>query len=159
LPPVRRRSLAPARPRARREDEPLSPRLPVPPYVAERNFHEPIAREEDVLATVERLAARLQATLIARGDGARRLELALFRTDGMVKRIAAGTSRPTRDPQAIRALFVERLAALGDEIDPGFGFDLAGSRSWSPSHIRMSRSASARARMRIRPSSIAWSTG
>jgi protein ImuB len=30
-----------------------------------------------------------------------------------------------RDPQAIRALFVERLAALGDEIDPGFGFDLA----------------------------------
>jgi protein ImuB len=30
-----------------------------------------------------------------------------------------------RDPQAIRALFVERLAALGDEVDPGFGFDLA----------------------------------
>jgi protein ImuB len=30
-----------------------------------------------------------------------------------------------RDPQAIRALFVERLAALGDELDPGFGFDLA----------------------------------
>jgi protein ImuB len=108
-----------------REDEPLTPRLPVPPYVAERNFHEPIAREEDVLATVERLAARLQTTLTARGDGARRLELALFRTDGLVKRIAAGTSRPARDPQAIRALFVERLAALGDEIDPGFGFDLA----------------------------------
>ena len=108
-----------------REDEPLTPRLPIPPYVAERNFHEPIAREEDVLATVERLAARLQTTLAARGDGARRLELALFRTDGAVKRIAAGTSRPIRDPQVIRALFVERLAALGDEIDPGFGFDLA----------------------------------
>ena len=30
-----------------------------------------------------------------------------------------------RDPQTIRALFVERLAALGDELDPGFGFDLA----------------------------------
>ena len=30
-----------------------------------------------------------------------------------------------RDPQAIRALFVERLVALGDEVDPGFGFDLA----------------------------------
>ncbi len=108
-----------------REDEPLSPRLPVAPYIAERNFHEPIAREEDVLATVERLAARLKTTLTARGDGARRVELALFRTDGAVKRIAAGTSRPVRDPQAIRALFVERLAALGDEIDPGFGFDLA----------------------------------
>ena len=108
-----------------REDEPLSPLLPVAPYVAERNFHEPIAREEDVLATVERLAARLETALAARGDGARRLELALFRTDGVVKRVAAGTSRPVRDPQAIRALFVERLAALGDAIDPGFGFDLA----------------------------------
>jgi protein ImuB len=108
-----------------REDEPLSPRLPIAPYLAEKSFHEPIAREEDVLATVERLAARLKSALAARGDGARRLELALFRTDGAVKRIAAGTSRPVRDPQAIRALFVERLAALGDEIDPGFGFDLA----------------------------------
>jgi protein ImuB len=107
-----------------REDEPLSPRLPVAPYVAERLFAEPIAREEDVLATVERLAARLKTALTAHGDGARRIELALFRTDGAVKRIAAGTSRPLRDPQAIRALFVERLAALGDEVDPGFGFDL-----------------------------------
>jgi protein ImuB len=108
-----------------REDEPLSPRLPIAPYLAEKSFHEPIAREEDVLSTVERLAERLKTALTARGDGARRLELALFRTDGAVKRIAAGTSRPVRDPQAIRALFVERLAALGDEIDPGFGFDLA----------------------------------
>ena len=108
-----------------REDEPLTPRLPVASYVAEKSFHEPIAREEDVLATIERLAARLKAVLAARGAGARRLELALFRTDGMVKRIAAGTSRPVRDPHAIRALFVERLAALGDEVDPGFGFDLA----------------------------------
>ncbi len=106
------------------EDEPLSPLLPVAPYVAERNFHEPIAREEDVLAIVERLASRLATTLAARGTGARRLELILFRADGMVKRIAAGTSRPLRDPRAIRALFVERLAALGEEIDPGFGFDL-----------------------------------
>jgi protein ImuB len=108
-----------------REDEPLCPLLPVAPYVAEKSFPEPIAREEDVLATVERLAARLQTALAARGDGARRIELVLFRTDGAVKRIAAGTSRPLRDPQAIRALFVERLAALGDELDSGFGFDLA----------------------------------
>ena len=87
-----------------REDEPLTPRLPVAPYVAEKSFHEPIAREEDVLASVEQLAARLKTTLTARGDGARRLELALFRTDGSVKHIAAGTSRPLRDPQAILSL-------------------------------------------------------
>jgi protein ImuB len=108
-----------------REDEPLTPRLPVAPYIAEKSFHEPIAREEDVLATVERLAARLQLKLTARGEGARTLELTLFRTDGVVKRIGVGTSRPVRDPAAVRALFVERLAALADEIDPGFGFDLA----------------------------------
>ena len=108
-----------------RQDEPLCPRLPVAAYLAEKSFPEPIAREEDVLATVERLASRLKTVLTTRGEGARRIELLLFRTDGAVKRIAAGTSRPVRDPQAIRALFVERLAALGDEIDPGFGFDLA----------------------------------
>ncbi len=107
------------------EHEPLNPRLPVAPYVAEQRFAEPIAREEDVLAILVRLATRLQFALERRGDGARRLELTLFRTDGEVRRIAAGTSRPLRDPAQIRALFVERLAALADEFDPGFGFDMA----------------------------------
>ena len=108
-----------------REHEPLNPRLPVAPYVAEQRFAEPIAREQDILAIVTRLAARLQFALERRGDGARRIELTLFRTDGAVRRLAAGTSRPLRDPAQIRALFVERLAALADEFDPGFGFDMA----------------------------------
>ena len=107
------------------EHEPLNPRLPVAPYVAEQRFAEPIAREEDVLATVERLAGRLKFALERRGDGARRIELTLFRTDGEVRRLAAGTSRPLREPEHIRALFVERLAALADAFDPGFGFDMA----------------------------------
>lgn len=107
------------------EHEPLSPRLPVAPYVAEQRFAEPIAREEDVLKTVERLAARLGFALERRGDGARRIEFTLFRTDGEVRRLAAGTSRPLRDAGAIRALFVERLNTLADALDPGFGFDMA----------------------------------
>ena len=107
------------------EHEPLTPRLPVAPYAAEQRFAEPIAREEDVLAITVKLARRLQFALERRGDGARRLELALFRTDGVVRRIAAGTSRPLRDPDEIRALFVERLTALADALDPGFGFDMA----------------------------------
>lgn len=107
------------------EDEPLTPRLPVAPYVAEQRFPEPIAREEDVLAVTERLAQRLKTTLERRGDGARRIELTLFRTDGALRRIAAGTSRPLRDAIEIRALFVERLTALADTLDPGFGFDMA----------------------------------
>jgi protein ImuB len=107
------------------EHEPLNPRLPVAPYLAEQRFAEPITREEDVLGITERLARRLQLALERQGDGARRLELTLFRTDGAVRRIATGTSRPLRDPAEIRALFVERLAALADELDPGFGFDMA----------------------------------
>jgi protein ImuB len=107
------------------EHEPLTPRLPVAPYVAEQRFAEPIAREEDVLSMTGRLARRLQFALERRGDGARRIELTLFRTDGVVRRIAAGTSRPLRDPDEIRGLFVERLAALADALDPGFGFDMA----------------------------------
>jgi len=108
-----------------RDHEPLCPRLPVAPYLADQRFAEPISREEDVLAIVERLAGRLKLTLERQGDGARRIELTLFRTDGVVRRIAAGTSRPLRDPAEIRALFAERLAALHDEFDPGFGFDMA----------------------------------
>ncbi len=105
--------------------EPLSPRLPVAPYVAEQSFAEPILREEDVLAITERLARRLSVMLERRGEGLRRAELALFRTDGRVCRIDAGTSAPVREASDVRALFVERLAALSDPLDPGFGFDLA----------------------------------
>jgi protein ImuB len=107
------------------EHEPLNPRLPVAPYVAEQRFAEPIAREDDVLMSVARLAQRLRLALERRGDGARRIELTLFRTDGALRRIATGCSRPLRDPDAIRALFAERLAALADALDPGFGFDMA----------------------------------
>ena len=108
-----------------REPEPLQPRAPVAPYAAEQRFAEPIAREEDVLHVIEKLASRLNPMLERRGAGARRIELALFRTDGAVRRIAVATSRPSRDPAAIRALFLERLHPLADALDPGFGFDLA----------------------------------
>jgi protein ImuB len=106
------------------EDEPIAPRLPVPAYVTERRFAEPIAREEDVLGTIEHLAHELARLLERRGEGARIVEAALFRTDGKVHRIGAGTGAPLRDPARIRALFVERLAAIGDECDPGFGYDV-----------------------------------
>jgi protein ImuB len=107
------------------EREPLTPLLPVAAYVAEQPFAEPIAREDDVLRVIERLAARLKPMLERHGEGGRLVELALFRTDGAVRRVAVTTSRPLRDPHDIRALYVERLASLADALDPGFGFDLA----------------------------------
>jgi protein ImuB len=105
-------------------DEPISPRLPLPSAMAEQPFPEPIAREADVLGTIEQLARRLAVVLERRGEGARLLGLALFRADGKVHRLELGTGAPLRDAARVRRLFEDRLAVLGDECDPGFGFDL-----------------------------------
>jgi protein ImuB len=59
-----------------------------------------------------------------RGEGARLLQVALFRTDGKVFRIEVGTGEPLRDPARVARLFAERLGVINDEIDPGFGFDV-----------------------------------
>ena len=107
-----------------REDEPITPRLPLPAYVAERRFADPILLEADVLGTTETLGQELARMLERRGEGARRLEVALFRPDGRVYRVAVGTGAPLRDPKRISALFAERLAQMGDACDPGFGFDV-----------------------------------
>jgi protein ImuB len=107
-----------------RDEEPITPRLPIPPYVAERRFAEPILLEADVLRTTELLGQELARMLERRGEGARRLQVALFRTDGKVHRSEVGTGAPLRDPVRMRALFAERLAAAGDVSDPGFGFDV-----------------------------------
>ncbi|HXL67955.1 MAG TPA: DNA polymerase Y family protein [Xanthobacteraceae bacterium] len=107
-----------------REDEPITPRLPVPAYMAERRFADPIALEADVLGIIEHLGGELSRLLQARGEGARRLQVALFRADGKVHRIEVGTGEPVRDAARVRRLFAERLAAVGDACDPGFGFDV-----------------------------------
>jgi len=107
-----------------RADEPITPRLPVPAALAEQRFAEPIALEQDILGTIERLAGRLDQMLERRGEGARLLQAALFRTDGKVFRIEVGTAEPLRNAGRIRRLFADRLSVIGDECDPGFGFDV-----------------------------------
>ncbi len=105
------------------EDEPITPRLPLPAAMAEQRFAEPVALERDVLGTIERLAVRLAHVLEQRGEGARLLQAALFRTDGKVLRIEVGTGAPLRDPARVARLFADRLNVI-DECDPGFGFDV-----------------------------------
>ena len=107
----------------------ISPRFEAPAYLVERRFAEGIARREDVEGTIFALAKDLSGLLERHGEGARRLEVALFRVDGVVKRIAVGTSRPLREPQAMGRLFRERIAAVeeagGEEgLDAGYGFDV-----------------------------------
>lgn len=108
---------------------PISPTFETPAYLAERRFAEPIVTREAVEATLLSLAQDLAEILIRHGEGARRLEVSLFRVDGMVKHIAAGTSRPLRAPPTIARLFHEKLEAaaneMGDDpLDAGFGFDV-----------------------------------
>jgi protein ImuB len=107
-----------------RIDEPISPRLPLPAAMAEQRFADPIAREADVLATIENLGRQLVAVLDRRGEGGRLFQAALFRADGAVHRLELGTGAPLRDPPRIRRLFEERLAVLGDACHPGFGYDM-----------------------------------
>src|ERR1043165_1298155 len=107
-----------------RDDEPIAPRLPIPAAITEQRFAEPIALERDVLGTIEKLAGKLSALLERRGEGARLLQAALFRTDGKVFRIEVGLSQPLREAARIRHLFADRLGIIGDEIDPGFGYDM-----------------------------------
>ena len=107
-----------------RIEEAISPRLPVAPLSVERHLAEPIGLMEDIERLVLLLATSLRADLERRGEGARALQLLLFRVDGMVSRIGVGTSRPLRAPDLIARLFHERLTALEDALDAGYGFDL-----------------------------------
>jgi len=107
-----------------RAEVPISPRLPLPAYRAERLFAEPVVAQETMLATLKLLAERLGKNLEERGEGARRLQAVFFRADGSVRRIAVETGAPTRDAAMIARLFAEKLDALADPLDPGFGFDL-----------------------------------
>lgn len=106
------------------EDVRIVPRRTLPACIAERRFAEPIGRAEDIYGAVGVLIDDLSLMLEARGEGGRAFEASFFRADGAVRRIMVETARPSRDSTSLRRLFSEKLDALADPIDPGFGFDL-----------------------------------
>jgi protein ImuB len=105
-------------------DAPISPRKPLPDYIVEKRFAEPVSTDEVMSATLSRLARMLIVAMQRQGKGARRLEASFFRTDGAVRRIVVDTGQPVTKGEVIDRLFRERLDALSDPLDPGFGFDL-----------------------------------
>jgi protein ImuB len=105
-------------------DAPISPRKPLPDYIVEKRFGEPVATDGVIAITLSQLAHMLVASMDKQGKGARRLEASFFRTDGAVRAIVVDTGQPVTKPQVIDRLFRERLEALNDPLDPGFGFDL-----------------------------------
>lgn len=107
-----------------RDDPPISPLRPAPRLVVERRFAEPIASTEAALATLSALADALCGRLEAAGLGLMSAEAAFFRSDGKVERLLVGVGAPGRSPRLLMRLFRERLDALADPLDPGFGYDL-----------------------------------
>jgi protein ImuB len=105
-------------------DAPISPRKPLPDYIVEKRFADPVATDVVISATLSRLAEMLVVAMAQQGKGARRLEARFFRTDGAVRTIIVDTGQPATRAEVIDRLFRERLDALSDPLDPGFGFDL-----------------------------------
>lgn len=100
--------------------EPARALVPPMRFAVRRSFVEPLVSSEGVMASLSDLAHELGETLSAARRGARRLVLALYRSDGSLARIAAGLSRPSRAPDHVRRLLADRLAS----IDLGYGVDL-----------------------------------
>ncbi len=88
-------------------------------HLARRIFSEPLISAEGIEAAVAELAADLCRMLDQTGSGARRLRLCLYRVDGTVAEVRAGTSSPSREP----GHFLQLLAPKVSNLDAGFGVD------------------------------------
>lgn len=99
--------------------EPRRPLVEPPQHRVQHLFAEPLISPEGLASAAAAAMAELAAGLDACGLGVRRVRLSLFRADGTVAAVAAGTSAPTRDARHLLALLADRIAAL----DAGFGID------------------------------------
>lgn len=88
-----------------------------PRFLTRAVLFEPV---QDPTPLLPALSAELCAMLAAKGFGARRIRLTVFRSDGAVSSVEATTARATRDTSHLSRLFEERL----ERSDPGLGFDL-----------------------------------
>lgn len=99
--------------------EPLDP-VAVPQTIAvEQRFAEPIATADAIEHWLRRLVPRLCQELTEAGRGARSIEVAAARVDGVPQRFRVGLARATRDPPHILRLMLRRI----EEVEPGFGID------------------------------------
>lgn len=103
------------------EPEPINPLVPVAAHRVHMALPEPIARTEDVTRCLHRLLDQLCGLLAKEDLGVRGLTFTLFRVDGSLARIEAGTSAPSRDAAHLLRLFRDKL----DGVQAGFGFEAA----------------------------------
>jgi protein ImuB len=106
------------------EDRRITPLRPQPALCVQQAFAEPIAHADAIEAALRELLEQTVRLLEAAGQGGRAFEATFFRIDGAVRRVGAETGRPSRDAGSVLRLLSERLDALADPLDPGYGFDL-----------------------------------
>ena len=105
--------------------EPLLPVVAVDMPLAERRLLEPIRHRELLDQVVADLAGDIARVMELRGEGARRLELGLWRVDGDALVRPLELAAATRDAAHIARLYAARL----DNIDAGFGIELVRLRA------------------------------
>ncbi|RIV80837.1 DNA polymerase Y family protein, partial [Aurantiacibacter xanthus] len=108
--------------------EPLLPvAMPEVPLVQCR-LMEPVRHRAPLDTVMADLAADMARLLEGRGEGARRLDLAMWRVDGEVLMRRLELAAATREAAHICRLFAQRL----DDVDAGFGIEMVRlTASWA----------------------------
>lgn len=104
-----------------RVPEPLLPVMAVPVPIVQRRLMEPIRHRRLLDQVLDDLAADMVRLLEGQAQGARRLDLALWKVDGEVLSRRLELAAASRDPAHIARLFAGKL----DDLDAGFGIELA----------------------------------
>ena len=108
--------------------EPLLPVVGVPAPLVQRRLMEPIRHRPLLDQVVADLADDMARLLEGQAQGARRLELGMWKVDGDVLVRHLEMAAATRDPAHLCRLFATRL----DDLDAGFGIELVRLRaSWT----------------------------
>ncbi len=108
--------------------EPLLPVVSVAAPLVQRRLMEPVRHRALLDRVLDDLCADMARLLEARAQGARRLELALWKVDGEVVSRKLELAAASRDGVHLSGLFGRKL----DDVDAGFGIELARLRaSWT----------------------------
>ena len=99
--------------------EPISPARQALRFVTRLSLPEPIGRDEDIMAGIDRLLGPLCDKLCAHAKGVRRIRLEFHMADHTIQVIEAGLARPSHNPDQIRPLLALKLT----DVDAGFGID------------------------------------
>jgi protein ImuB len=108
-----------------RVPEPLLPVIGYEAPLVQRRLMEPIRHRELLDRVLADLADDMARLLEARGEGARRIELGLWRVDGEVVIRRVEMAQSSRDAGHIVWLIRGRL----DDVDAGFGIEMARMRA------------------------------